>query len=397
MTIGHSMWVSRIEISRLAGSEEDVKYDLNSGVNIFFGDNGSGKTSLLKILHAAASNTTTDLTEVPFESAKVTINYFDVFRLERSIWNSAFNQKIEAPTGGLPILSNQLATQATLVEPIKWQSTMDIKLEGKFQPYQPGGNEEYILTHQYLPTSRLYLGLEQQLSWENRQLTEQELEQNFGQRITELWREYNYDLSSKKSDIQERGLASIMKDIWSSVDQIIVETDLDLERAYNRVNKFFERQKLKDILTSLDDFKSRITKQPYLMNVIKDINKVEESIEKAMIPKTQLLDLVTKLYGEKLRLKFEEKQITAITRGGKEIALGALSSGQKQLLMIFLCALMAAKTPILIDEPEISMHVNWQTRLVEAIHQLSPSTQIIMATHSPEIAASVDDDKLFRL
>lgn len=228
-------------------------------------------------------------------------------------------------------------------------------------------------------------------------MTEQELEQNFGKRITELWREYNYDLSNAKADIQEGGLASIMKDIWSSVDQGKVETDLDLERAYNRVNKFFERQKLTDILTSLDDFKSRITNQPYLMNVIKDINNVEEAIEKAMIPKTQLLDLVTKLYGEKLSLKFEEKQITVITKGGKEIALGTLSSGQKQLLMIFLSALMADNKPFLIDEPEISMHVDWQSGLVEAIQQLSPSTQIIFATHSPEIAASVDDDKLFRL
>jgi predicted ATP-dependent endonuclease of OLD family len=133
------------------------------------------------------------------------------------------------------------------------------------------------------------------------------------------------------------------------------------------------------------------------MNVIKDINTFEEILEKAMIPKTQLLDLVTKLYGEKLILKFEEKQITVKTKEGKEIALGSLSSGQKQLLMIFLSALMANDKPILIDEPEISMHVNWQSALIGAMQQLSPTAQIIMATHSPEISASVSDDKLFRL
>jgi ABC-type lipoprotein export system ATPase subunit len=399
MILTDRMRISSIEISRLAGSEKAVKYDLNTDVNIFFGDNGSGKTSLLKILHSASSNETTELTDVPFERARVIIDYFGTFRLERSIVNSAFNKKVEAPASatGLPDLSNLLSSQPTLIEPIKWESIMFVKLKDDFQPYEPEEKADYILRHQYLPTTRLYLGLEKKNAWENRQLTEQELEQNFGKRITELWKEYNYDLSNTKADIQGRGLAGIMKDIWSSGDQKKVETELDLERAYDRVNKFFERQDLTDILTSLDDFKSRIANQPYLMNVIKDINGVEEAIEKALIPKTKLVDLVTKLYGDKLSLKFEEKQITVITKGGKEIALGTLSSGQKQLLMIFLSALMADNKPILIDEPEISMHVNWQSGLVDAIRQLSPSTQIILATHSPEIAASVDDDKLFRL
>jgi predicted ATP-dependent endonuclease of OLD family len=133
------------------------------------------------------------------------------------------------------------------------------------------------------------------------------------------------------------------------------------------------------------------------MDVIRDINGIEEAIERAMIPKNQLLEMLAKLYGEKLSLTFEEKQITVKTREGKEIALGSLSSGQKQLLMVFLRTLMASGKPILIDEPEISMHVDWQSDLIGAMHQLSPSTQIIMATHSPEISASVPSEKLFRL
>lgn len=397
MTVSNRMWVSRIEISGLAGSHKDVNCDLNTDINIFFGENGSGKTSLLKILHAAASNTTASIADVPFESAKVTMMYFGTFRLERSILNRAFSQKIEEASSDSPLSNLLVLPSAASAEELSWQSTMYIISDEGFRPYRPEEKAEYILSHQYLPTSRLYLGLEQENVWGKRQLTEQELEQNFGQRITQLWTEYNYDLSRAKAAIQEEGLARIMRDIWSSDEQRKIETQLDLEQAYDRVNKFFERQNLTDILKSFDEFKSHINKRPYLMNVIKDINTVEEDIEKAMIPKGQLLDLVTKLYGEKLSLMFGEKKITVRTKEGKEIALGSLSSGQKQLLMIFLSALMAKDKSILIDEPEISMHVDWQSELIDAMHQLSPSAQIIMATHSPEISASVNDDKLFRL
>ncbi|MGA2468289.1 MAG: AAA family ATPase [Thermodesulfobacteriota bacterium] len=394
MDMSARMWVSRIEISNLAGSNADIAFALNTDVNVFFGDNGSGKTSLLKILHAAASNTT-DITDVPFESAKVTLDYFGTFRLERSIVNKGFGLKADEAAESLLSKLPSLPSPAT--KELNWESTMYVNQNGAFQPYHPEEKAEYVLPHQYLPTSRLYLGLQQQNVWEQRQLTEQELEQNFAQRIKELWREYNFDLSKAKSDIQEQGLATIMKDVWSSHNQKTTDTELDLERAYDRVIKFFERQYITDIVKSFSDFKSLITVNQYLMDVIRDINGIEEAIERAMIPKNQLLEMLAKLYGEKLSLTFEEKQITVKTREGKEIALGSLSSGQKQLLMVFLRTLMASGKPILIDEPEISMHVDWQSDLIGAMHQLSPSTQIIMATHSPEISASVPSEKLFRL
>jgi len=51
----------------------------------------------------------------------------------------------------------------------------------------------------------------------------------------------------------------------------------------------------------------------------------------------------------------------------------------------------------MIDEPELSLHVDWQRRLVENMTLLNPSAQYIFATHSPEIMADVDDSKIFRL
>jgi recombinational DNA repair ATPase RecF len=59
------------EVNRLAGKRKPYSQKLNDDVNVFFGGNGSGKTSLLKILHAALSNRSESVIAVPFDSATV--------------------------------------------------------------------------------------------------------------------------------------------------------------------------------------------------------------------------------------------------------------------------------------------------------------------------------------
>jgi ABC-type lipoprotein export system ATPase subunit len=400
MDLSNKMWISKIEISGLAGSDKVIKCELNSDVNVFYGVNGSGKTSLLKILNSAATNNSSNLREVPFKSAKLSINFYGIYVLERSIVNRSFEQSVVEPVKNvLSPLNLVSATPAFGIGdiPITWHSVMYELENNKLIPYRPDEDAGYILPHQYLPTYRLYRDLAKEKSWEQRQFTEQELEQNFAKLITDLWKDYNYSLSGSIAKAQAQGLASILRDVWATHNRRGVEPQINLEQAFDKVKKFLNRQGLKDILKSFEDFQARIKTESYLVNIINDINKVEETIEGAMIPKMKLQDLIKRLYGERVKLNFEDKQITAITKDSKEIALGALSSGQKQLLMIFLTTLMASYKPILIDEPEISMHVEWQSELIDNMRQLTPSAQLIIATHSPEISASVDDGKLFLL
>ena len=62
-----------------------------------------------------------------------------------------------------------------------------------------------------------------------------------------------------------------------------------------------------------------------------------------------------------------------------------LSAGEKQLLLILLTVFMQEdKQAILImDEPEISLHVDWQRKLIETIRKLNSNCQVIVSTHSP--------------
>ena len=39
------------------------------------------------------------------------------------------------------------------------------------------------------------------------------------------------------------------------------------------------------------------------------------------------------------------------------------------------------------DEPELSLHIAWQRQIIPAIRKINPNSQIIVATHSPEVAS----------
>jgi predicted ATP-binding protein involved in virulence len=74
---------------------------------------------------------------------------------------------------------------------------------------------------------------------------------------------------------------------------------------------------------------------------------------------------------------------------GDEGDVRQLSSGERQLFVLLTHLAFrnqkAGRDILIIDEPELSLHIAWQMQFVEAIQKVSPSTQIILATHSPSI------------
>ena len=65
-----------------------------------------------------------------------------------------------------------------------------------------------------------------------------------------------------------------------------------------------------------------------------------------------------------------------------------LSSGEKQLIILLTESLLQKKSNYIFiaDEPELSLHINWQRKILTAIRELNENAQIVVATHSPEVA-----------
>lgn len=75
-----------------------------------------------------------------------------------------------------------------------------------------------------------------------------------------------------------------------------------------------------------------------------------------------------------------------------------LSSGEQHLILLsyFLIFLLKPNSLILIDEPEISLHLKWQRTFIDDILKLSKhlNPKFIIATHSPAIIGDYDDQML---
>ena len=64
-----------------------------------------------------------------------------------------------------------------------------------------------------------------------------------------------------------------------------------------------------------------------------------------------------------------------------------LSSGEKQMLAILLTVLVEDQQPYILfmAEPEVSLHIEWQKKLIDLIVELNPNVQVILTTHSPAV------------
>jgi len=71
-----------------------------------------------------------------------------------------------------------------------------------------------------------------------------------------------------------------------------------------------------------------------------------------------------------------------------------LSSGEKQILILLTQALLNEGQPVvyMADEPELSLHVEWQAMLLDSVVALAGEVQIIVATHSPDIVSHFHDN-----
>lgn len=140
----------------------------------------------------------------------------------------------------------------------------------------------------------------------------------------------------------------------------------------------------------------------YLSSMVRMIQKQNEDLsykEAKLAVATKVneifsdLDLNIKMIGftkgiEDLPL-FKNKQ-------GEEFDINGLSSGEKQLFVraLTLDMIHAENSIILIDEPEISLHPQWQQQIINVYRNMGKNNQVIIATHSPHILSSVPNENI---
>ncbi|MEV5003602.1 AAA family ATPase [Nocardioides sp. LML1-1-1.1] len=167
--------------------------------------------------------------------------------------------------------------------------------------------------------------------------------------------------------------------------------DVDIERERLRSVGLLDRAERYDPKIEPSDLED-----PRVRAVVARI--MEANLKKLGVLGDLALRLTT--YKEFLDRRFAPKSITLNRRlgvridlsEGGSIAPGDLSSGEQQMAVMAYEILFrtAPNTLVIIDEPEISLHVLWQDTLIEDLSQMGSASglQFLMATHSPVILAN---------
>ncbi|MCF1434589.1 AAA family ATPase [Agrobacterium vitis] len=191
-------------------------------------------------------------------------------------------------------------------------------------------------------------------------------------------------------------------DILSSISDLL--NDETLKTRSDRTSKTYDR--LLDIARAAG---REGTKYNSVLEIYRKLLKTrKETREEAYKPLVDFEAAVnTFLDGKELRVGFDgDPANRRASRGervriypdqGKSYPVRALSSGERQIATILFAASRSSVTPgsLLIDEPELSLHVDWQRHILKELIKQNPDRQIIACTHSPEVGADHKKSILF--
>ena len=105
------------------------------------------------------------------------------------------------------------------------------------------------------------------------------------------------------------------------------------------------------------------------------------------LPKRKFQDMIDELFSYTHKTIDRKSNDIVFYQNGERLLPYKLSSGEKQMLVILLTVLVRDDDHcvLFMDEPEASLHIEWQQKLIGMIRNLNPNVQLILTTHSPAV------------
>ncbi|BEO05416.1 AAA family ATPase [Serratia marcescens] len=418
--------------------------DFNDDLSFLVGSNGSGKSTVIKLIQALITVDIKELLTIPYEQIMLTYTnknekYKIVSRKDRQHIRIVHTDIEEALI--IPILAKEefigsdrdvkvfshaerdLATNATLrkiksiVPPVflgldrKTFSFDDLDLD--YETTISRRNE--ILMHRKMLASKkrsitgslgeALLSVEMIIQDKYRKIREFEDKQAIYLRDRILkssfkFNSYNEVFSNGRDLVWEdkQKILKRKKEITEAVKKIgSLDKSLmiDIEKFFDNLSDLFEELKSSDglhINWLLN--KVQIDRISDILDVIDEYN---EKIARMYRPINNFLNTINSfLIDSRKKVEVNTVGRLVVSRPDNEKCdIDILSSGERQLLVIIANVMLNKFTNIsrviIIDEPEISLHLKWQERFSETILAINPETQFIMATHSPDIVGDLTD------
>lgn len=361
------MFVVAFEVVGFLGREIPVELRFNRDLNIVTGRNGAGKTSLLKLMwYIMSGNILEALREVDFQKATLTTSEYrcTVYRLTRNTCRVDIESEdgehtfedVEDEDGDIVRNAEDSAGEVLIDKGGSIFFPTFRRIEGGF-------TMDSARRTNLLPRRVVKRG---------------EVEEALAA------------LSQRLSNGSHKFVAAI-----STVDVIdlLQRTYTNLSERYNEL----QRTMSQDIVDVIRNFQvtgvadtGHDSAEDLLGSIRLKIESVESSRDQIMIPIESIQKIVQKLFQHK-GIKLGHLNFGEATEA---INSDLLSAGEKQMLSFVSYNGLAENVPIFIDEPELSLHVDWQRKLFSTLMRQRSGNQFIIATHSPFIYSKYPDKEL---
>lgn len=415
--------ISRILIDKLFGLYDyDISFTAEPAVKILTGPNGYGKTTLLMAIDhlykgdfwffhfLSFDKIVLSLSEQMIEIVKSVIERrgtdamlfaddTDEYRYEEVVRLLDKDGKvIEVVT----ISDNYIQELLSVCRRKMIHEPINLKEEELIARYYDAEDDDYIQAHsknislalqeyetRYLPAQRIYNNTFDRFSAYRPLLSVFHYEiDHVNDEISRLYRRTQNEFASTSQRIDATFISRLMKKdgCYSKVDLQIKLKDLRQRiDGYKELN-LFTNMELLDY--SMDDEKSYDEYKKVLSLYVDDMNAKMDRFEKLYQKISLFKRLVTSKVLSDKTIYFSEDGFTIVNVKGRKLNdLHKLSSGEQNLLILYFNLIFRSngKTILLIDEPENSLHVAWQSKMLDDYIEMAKTTgcQILMATHSP--------------
>lgn len=353
--------IKTLKVSGLNG-KIDFETEFNPDINLLTGKNGSGKTTILKLIwYLNAAHIYHLLTEINFQGIELQIDgtTINVKRTDNQKKERGFSYEFQIEPG-----NRSFSVQERQLREIEFR-----------HPSMFG--HANILREISKPTifSPTFRRIEGGFSMDSMRNSE-----IFGNRNN--IKEALVELSQRLSLRNQRFVASI------STDDLVQLVTTEFASKTDRFNKL--QKDTSDTIINKIKTRKQESDSDVLSSIQSEIESLESERSEYFKPFTILSDLISNIFQHKGII------LNNLTIGdiSNSIASEKLSAGEKQMLSFICYNTFTKNTSIFIDEPELSLHPDWQRILLPTLLRQGNNNQFFMATHSPFIYSKFSDKEI---
>lgn len=369
------MKIISMEVDGLHGSSNILKINFNDDLNIITGKNGAGKTTVLKLLwYIISGNINLALNEIIFRKVNIKTDEY-----ECDINYDAENTKVTWTN----IENEKTFYENVYDERYRYEIDDFVKELVHSAEHVPNNLLQDTGSSLFFPTFRR---IEGGFSTETKNLL---FLHNKRPSVTDSLEEVLAKLSRQLSNRKHQFIASVST---KDIDTLLIRKFSELSEEVNHLQQQISNESISKIKNVRNKTVHESTAQDILFEVQRNFEELEEFRNEKMKPFETLKDLVLNfLKHSGVKLGSRDNKTFNIGDAADAINSDLLSAGEKQMLSFIAYNTFYQNTIFIIDEPELSLHVDWQRQLLPTLMQQGTSNQFIIATHSPFIYSKYPD------